>query len=141
MDEDQQAAAAPPSAFRRTVAHASPVPWPDPLSPHHALIASIGGTPAQQPGAGAADLEEVLCSPERLRYEVERASFNDAFLLSPLGHVVLGFDTAILKINLAGAEMLGISPFSCGMRSMAKARCAWACSCKCPVPATSMVCR
>jgi diguanylate cyclase (GGDEF)-like protein/PAS domain S-box-containing protein len=109
MDQEQQAAATPPSSFRRTVAHASPVPWPEPLSPHHALIASIGGTPTPQPGGGAADLEEVLCSPERLRYEVERASFNDAFLLSPLGHVVLGFDTAILKINLAGADMLGIS--------------------------------
>ncbi|MET3132001.1 diguanylate cyclase (GGDEF)-like protein/PAS domain S-box-containing protein [Oxalobacteraceae bacterium GrIS 1.11] len=71
-------------------------------SPHHAVIAAMGGTPD-----GAID-DEVL-SPERLRYEREQAYFNDIYLLAPVAYFVLGFDTTILQVNLVGAELLGIA--------------------------------
>jgi diguanylate cyclase (GGDEF)-like protein/PAS domain S-box-containing protein len=47
-------------------------------------------------------------SPERLRYEQEHAWFNELYLLAPLGYFLVGFDSAILQVNIAGADMLAL---------------------------------
>jgi diguanylate cyclase (GGDEF)-like protein/PAS domain S-box-containing protein len=47
-------------------------------------------------------------SIERLRHEQEQAHYNELYLLAPSGYFVVGFDSAILQANLAGAQMLGI---------------------------------
>ena len=85
-------------------------PVPTEPFPHHTVIAAMGGTPdlALDPfGSGAFD--DTVLSPERLRFEREQAYFNDIYLLAPVGYFVLGFDTAMLQVNLIGADLLGIT--------------------------------
>ncbi|MFM9433940.1 diguanylate cyclase (GGDEF)-like protein/PAS domain S-box-containing protein [Janthinobacterium sp. CG_23.3] len=86
MDRDQQA----PPAFH----------------PHHAVIAAMGGTPEY--GGPPDAFDDAVLSPERLRFEREQAYFNDIYLLAPVGYFVLAFDTAILQVNLVGADLLGV---------------------------------
>ena len=38
----------------------------------------------------------------------EQGYFNDVYLLAPVGYFVLGFDTAILQMNVVGADLLGL---------------------------------
>jgi diguanylate cyclase (GGDEF)-like protein/PAS domain S-box-containing protein len=45
----------------------------------------------------------------RLRYEEEQAYYNELYLLAPVGYFVIAFDSTILQVNLAGADMLGIT--------------------------------
>jgi diguanylate cyclase (GGDEF)-like protein/PAS domain S-box-containing protein len=63
-----------------------------------------------EPLAGA---EPVLDSSgvtvDRLRYEQEQAYYNDLYLLAPVGYFVVGLDSAVLQVNLVGADMLGIA--------------------------------
>ena len=59
------------------------------------------------PGAEPA-LDDSGVSIVRLRYEQEQAYFNDLYLLAPVAYFVIGFDSTILQVNLAGAAMLGI---------------------------------
>jgi diguanylate cyclase (GGDEF)-like protein/PAS domain S-box-containing protein len=46
---------------------------------------------------------------DRARHEAELAYHHDTYLLAPTAHFLIGFDTSVLQVNLAGAEMLGIS--------------------------------
>ena len=48
-------------------------------------------------------------SLERHVLEVENATYNELYLLSPVGYFLIGFDSAILNTNLAGAAMMGIA--------------------------------
>ncbi len=57
--------------------------------------------PAAHPGLAAV--------PLRAQSEAELAFHHDSYLLSPIAHLLVGFDTSILQINLAGADMLGIT--------------------------------
>ncbi len=45
---------------------------------------------------------------ESVRHDTESASFNEQYLLAPVGYFLIGFDSAILQVNLAGAAMLGV---------------------------------
>ncbi len=47
-------------------------------------------------------------APDRARVDADLA-YNDSYLLAPIAHLLIGFDTSILQVNLAGADMLGIS--------------------------------
>ena len=63
--------------------------------------------------ARAGGVGEPLCdssglTAERLRFEEEHAYYNELYLLAPVGYFLIGFDGAILQVNLAGASMLGI---------------------------------
>ncbi len=46
---------------------------------------------------------------DRAHFYADLALHDDTTLLAPVAHLLLGFDTSILQVNLAGAEMLGIS--------------------------------
>jgi diguanylate cyclase (GGDEF)-like protein/PAS domain S-box-containing protein len=48
-------------------------------------------------------------SVERMRRDDEAAYFNELYLLAPVGYLVVGLDSRILRANLVGAEMLGIA--------------------------------
>lgn len=78
---------------------------------HHAVIAAIGAPPAAPNDVGALDSG---LTPERLRREREHDCAHALHLLAPLAYFVLGFDSAILRVNLAGAELLGIARADCG---------------------------
>jgi diguanylate cyclase (GGDEF)-like protein/PAS domain S-box-containing protein len=69
------------------------------------LVPALDDLPAPSASHTEPDLG---VSPERLRFEQEHAWFNELYLLAPLGYFVIGFDSAILQVNIAGAEMLGI---------------------------------
>ena len=73
---------------------------------HSALFADAGQV---APLAPEALVDASGVTVERLRYEEEQAYFNDLYLLAPVGYFVVGFDSAILQVNLVGAEMLGIT--------------------------------
>ena len=64
------------------------------MGPYEAMMASMGAPLATDEVADGAD--------------AERADFNDVYLLAPVGYFVLGFDTAILQMNVVGADLLGL---------------------------------
>ena len=75
------------------------------LAPHETLIAALGGTPQ----ADAAGADDGTLSPARLRFEREQAYFNDIYLLAPVAYCLIGLDSAILQLNLAAADLLGLA--------------------------------
>ncbi|GAB2844088.1 hypothetical protein GCM10027277_09760 [Pseudoduganella ginsengisoli] len=80
--------------------HASVLQSPDLLRP---VLGS-----GQLSAHGGAGFEDVALTPERARYEVDQAYFNDIYLLAPVGYFLLAFDTTILQMNIVGADMLGL---------------------------------
>jgi diguanylate cyclase (GGDEF)-like protein/PAS domain S-box-containing protein len=62
------------------------------MAPYEAMMATMGDS-------GAPDHEAVMADQDY---------FNDIYLLAPVGYFVLGFDTAILQMNVVGADLLGL---------------------------------
>jgi hypothetical protein len=62
------------------------------MAPYEAMMAGMGDS--------APDHEAALS---------DRDYFNDIYLLAPVGYFVLGFDTAILQMNVVGADLLGLA--------------------------------
>lgn len=81
-----------------------PVPIPDGSDAQQALLATLSGAGPSDPYGWS----HAAASPERQRHEREQAYFNEVYLLAPVAYFVLGFDGAILQVNLAGADLLGI---------------------------------
>jgi diguanylate cyclase (GGDEF)-like protein/PAS domain S-box-containing protein len=71
--------------------------------------ATLPGLAASDAAAAARHQLDSGVSIERLRHEQEQAHYNELYLLAPSGYFVVGFDSAILQANLAGAQMLGIA--------------------------------
>ena len=68
------------------------------LAPYEAMMATIGA-----PDVPAADFAGTG------KAAAETSYFNDIYLLAPVGYFVIGFDTAILQMNVVGADLLGLS--------------------------------
>jgi len=60
------------------------------------------------PAAVLATLNGGALAGQREVQAQEQAYFNDVYLLAPVGYFVLGFDTAILQMNVVGADLLGL---------------------------------
>ncbi|MET0266385.1 MAG: EAL domain-containing protein [Duganella sp.] len=71
---------------------------------HIADLPPIAGL-ARQP-ANTADTANMRAPVKPV---ADPALLNDLYLLAPVGYFVLGLDTAILQMNLVGAELLGLA--------------------------------
>ncbi|HEX8404314.1 MAG TPA: PAS domain S-box protein, partial [Duganella sp.] len=72
------------------------------MAPYEAMMATIGDTATTADAATGADLADPA------KALAEQSYFNDIFLLAPVGYFVLGFDTAILQMNVVGADLIGL---------------------------------
>ena len=79
-------------------------------SDHPAPVAS----PAPGQDSNAAPVIDTCgVSIDRFRHEQEHAWYNELYLLAPVGYFLVGLDGSILQVNLAGAELLGLSRAHC----------------------------
>jgi diguanylate cyclase (GGDEF)-like protein/PAS domain S-box-containing protein len=58
---------------------------------------------------GDAGAREAAAAAQRQRAEREQDYYHALYLLAPVGYFLLAFDSAILQVNLVGADMLGIA--------------------------------
>jgi PAS domain-containing protein len=68
----------------------------------------VGAQPLGHPLNGLAIDAMTGVTLERLRQEHEHSWYSELQLLAPSGYFLIGFDSTILRANIAGAGMLGI---------------------------------
>jgi diguanylate cyclase (GGDEF)-like protein/PAS domain S-box-containing protein len=100
MEKDQQARPAEQAtAIRPAIPELAGL---DSLLPGEAVLAAMGGTPLARYADG------IQRADGEMRLASEQDYFNDLYLLAPVGYFVLGADSAILLMNLVGADLLGL---------------------------------
>ncbi|WP_308936673.1 putative bifunctional diguanylate cyclase/phosphodiesterase [Duganella radicis] len=64
---------------------------------------------AELPGLAVLTEDAAMAPYATIDHAAEQAYFNDIYLLAPVGYFVLSFDTAILQMNVVGADLLGLA--------------------------------